>query len=107
MAAEKRKDADGTDGSAAVPVPRGSDGGDGAEVSEDQARVIERAAAIDVAKGFGMVCTRVPGSRAGSPPAEGVAGGGHLPGGGGADGSPALRGDPAAGAGGHLRNPGS
>ena len=38
-------------------------GGDGAEVSEDQARVIERAAAIDVAKGSGMVCTRVPGSR--------------------------------------------
>jgi transposase len=38
-------------------------GGHGAEVSEDQARVIERAAAIDVAKGTGMVCTRVPGSR--------------------------------------------
>ncbi|MGH3155586.1 MAG: hypothetical protein ACRDNF_03260 [Streptosporangiaceae bacterium] len=32
-------------------------------MSEDQARVIERAAAIDVAKGSGMVCTRVPGSR--------------------------------------------
>ena len=60
-AEEKRKDADGTDGSAAVP---GGHGGDGAEVCEDQARVIERAAAIDVAKGFGMVCTRVPGSRA-------------------------------------------
>jgi transposase len=62
MAAEEESaGADGTDGSAAVP---GGHGGDGAEVSEDQARVIERAAAIDVAKGFGMVCTRVPGSRA-------------------------------------------
>jgi transposase len=35
----------------------------GAEVAEDQVRVVERAAAIDVAKGSGMVCTRVPGSR--------------------------------------------
>ena len=62
MAAEEnRKDADGPDGSAAVP---GGHGGAGAEVSEDQARVIERAASIDVAKGFGMACTRVPGSRA-------------------------------------------
>jgi transposase len=39
-------------------------GGAGAEVSEDQTRVVVRAAAIDVAKGSGMVCTRVPGSRA-------------------------------------------
>jgi len=39
-------------------------GGDGAEVAEDRVQVVERAAAIDVAKGFGMVCTRVPGSRA-------------------------------------------
>ena len=38
-------------------------GGDGAEVAEDRVQVVERAAAIDVAKGFGMVCTRVPGSR--------------------------------------------
>ncbi len=54
MAAEENhRHADRTDGSA---VP-GGHGGDGAEVSEDQARVIERAAAIDVAKGFGMVCT--------------------------------------------------
>ncbi|MBO0821472.1 MAG: IS110 family transposase [Nocardiopsaceae bacterium] len=49
MAAEKKDTAAG-------------DGG-GAEVSEDQARVVERSAAIDVAKGSGMVCTRVPGSR--------------------------------------------
>lgn len=64
MAAGKKKDADGK-GSA----PGGAAGvaaghcGDGAEVSEDQVRVIERSAAIDVAKGSGMVCTRVPGSR--------------------------------------------
>jgi hypothetical protein len=38
-------------------------GGEGAEVAEDRVQVVERAAAIDVAKGFGMVCTRVPGSR--------------------------------------------
>src|SRR6202022_4165992 len=38
-------------------------GGDGAEVAEDHVQVVERAAAIDVAKGSGMVCTRVPGSR--------------------------------------------
>ena len=57
MAAGKGKDrADGR-GS-------GAHGGDGAEVAEEDARVVEYAAAIDVAKGFGMVCTRVPGSRA-------------------------------------------
>ena len=60
MAAGKKKDADVTGGPAGVAA---GDGGDGAEVSEDQVRVIERAAAIDVAKGSGMVCTRVPGSR--------------------------------------------
>ena len=38
-------------------------GGDGAEVAEERVQVVEYAAAIDVAKGFGMVCTRVPGSR--------------------------------------------
>ena len=40
-------------------------GDDAGEVSEDRVEVIDRAAAIDVAKGFGMVCTRVPGSRPG------------------------------------------
>ena len=63
MAAGK-KDANGkgsaADGTAGVAAEHG---GDGAEVSEDQVRVIERAAAIDVAKGSGMVCIRVPGSR--------------------------------------------
>ena len=54
MAARKDK-ADG----AGVP----EHGGDGAEVAEELTQVVEYAAAIDVAKGFGMVCTRVPGSR--------------------------------------------
>jgi hypothetical protein len=62
--AARKKNADGTGstpgGAAGVAAEHG---GDGAEVSEDQARVIERSAAIDVAKGSGMVCTRVPGSR--------------------------------------------
>ena len=40
-------------------------GGNGAEVAEDSTQVVEYAAAIDVAKGSGMVCIRVPGSRAG------------------------------------------
>jgi transposase len=39
------------------------DGGDGAEVAEERVEVVTYAAAIDVAKGSGMVCTRVPGSR--------------------------------------------
>jgi hypothetical protein len=38
-------------------------GGDGAEVVEELTQVVAYAAAIDVAKGSGMVCTRVPGSR--------------------------------------------
>ena len=54
MAAEKGK-ADG----AGVP----GHGGGGAEVAEERTQVVGYAAAIDVAKGFGMVCTRVPGSR--------------------------------------------
>ena len=54
MAARKDK-ADG----AGVP----GHGGDGAEVAEELTQVVAYAAAIDVAKGFGMVCTRVPGSQ--------------------------------------------
>ena len=42
----------------------GAAGGGAAEVAEDSTQVVEYAAAIDVAKGSGMVCTRVPGSRA-------------------------------------------
>ena len=41
----------------------GEGGGDGAEVAEERTEVVTYAAAIDVAKGSGMVCTRVPGSR--------------------------------------------
>jgi hypothetical protein len=43
------------------------EGGDGAEVAEERVEVVVYAAAIDVAKGFGMVCTRVPGSAAWPP----------------------------------------
>jgi transposase len=42
----------------------GAAGGGAAEVAEDSTQVVEYAAAIDVAKASGMVCTRVPGSRA-------------------------------------------
>jgi transposase len=42
----------------------GAAGGGAAEVAEDSTQVVEYAAAIDVAKGSGMVCTRVAGSRA-------------------------------------------
>jgi hypothetical protein len=38
--------------------------GDGAELTDERVEVVTYAAAIDVAKGSGMVCTRVPGSRA-------------------------------------------
>ena len=44
-------------------APSSWPGDDGAEVAEERAEVVRYAAAIDVAKGFGMVCTRVPGSR--------------------------------------------
>ena len=54
----KEKDADGKSAGAVA-----EHGGDGAEVAGDRVQVVEYAAAIDVAKGFGMVCTRVPGSR--------------------------------------------
>jgi transposase len=58
MSAGKKNANDGAaDGAAA------EHGGDGAEVAEDRVQVVEYAAAIDVAKGSGMVCTRVPGSR--------------------------------------------
>jgi len=59
--AAKKNAKTGTDRtSAAAAAERG---GDAAEVAEDRVQVVERAAAIDVAKGSGMVCTRVPGSR--------------------------------------------
>jgi len=46
--------------------PAPGHGGAAGEASEDRVELTERAAAIDVAKGFGMVCTRVPGSRPGA-----------------------------------------
>src|SRR5260370_6593818 len=39
-----------------VPVPAG----EGVEVTDAPVQVVDRAAAIDVAKGSGMVCTRLP-----------------------------------------------
>jgi transposase len=52
------------DGAAAgSPAVAGPGGGEGAEVAEERVEVVTYAAAIDVAKGSGMVCTRVPGSR--------------------------------------------
>jgi len=50
----------GTDRNSAAAA---AEHGGGAEVAEDRVQVVEYAAAIDVAKGSGMVCTRVPGSR--------------------------------------------
>jgi transposase len=60
--AAKKKDTKKNAG-AGVPGAVPEHGGDGAEVAEERVQVVERAAAIDVAKGAGMVCTRVPGSR--------------------------------------------
>ena len=52
MARKKGKDPAGTGGLELTGEP--------VEVSDEPAEVIARAAAIDVAKGSGMVCTRVP-----------------------------------------------
>jgi transposase len=46
-----------------LPAGSSAPGDDGAEVAEERVEVVRYAAAIDVAKGSGMVCTRVPGSR--------------------------------------------
>ena len=62
MAAGKKNAGKDTDGKGAAGGEAAS-GDDGAEVAEDRVQVVTYAAAIDVAKGFGMVCTRVPGSR--------------------------------------------
>jgi transposase len=59
MTAGKNTRKDGT----ASGSPAGQGGGAGAEVAEEHVEVVTYAAAIDVAKGSGMVCTRVPGSR--------------------------------------------
>src|ERR1700746_3428133 len=64
MAAGKKKDT-GVAGSAAGGAASlaARDGGGGAGGCAEPVRGIGRARAIDVAKGSGMVCTRVPGSR--------------------------------------------
>ena len=56
---EERHEDGGRPGDGVPPVH----GGDGWEVSDEVTQVVEYAAAIDVAKGFGMVCARVPGAR--------------------------------------------
>ena len=61
MAAKKKAKEKDADGKSTGTVAE--HGGDGAEVAEDRVQVVEYAAAIDVAKGSGMVCTRVPGCR--------------------------------------------
>jgi transposase len=59
-AAGKNAEQDAPGGAAGAAAEHG---GDGAEVAEDRVEVVTYAAAIDVARGSGMVCTRVPGSR--------------------------------------------
>ena len=63
MAAREKNENDTPGMPGAGPGPE--HGGAAGETSEDRVEVIERSAAIDVAKGFGMACTRVPGSRPG------------------------------------------
>ena len=53
----------GKDAAPGPPAAASGPGDDGAEVAEERVEVVTYAAAIDVAKGSGMVCTRVPGSR--------------------------------------------
>jgi len=65
MAARKNSPKKDTrkDAGAGPPAELSWPGDDGTEVAEERTEVVRYAAAIDVAKGFGMVCTRVPGSR--------------------------------------------
>ena len=62
MAARKKKNTS-KDAASGPPATASQPGGGGAEVAEERVEVVTYAAAIDVAKGTGMVCTRVPGSR--------------------------------------------
>jgi hypothetical protein len=61
MAARKKNVS--KDAAAGSPAASSAPGDDGAEVAEERVEVVMYAAAVDVAKGSGMVCTRVPGSR--------------------------------------------
>jgi hypothetical protein len=58
-----RKKNTSKDGGSGSPAASSQPGGGGAEVAEERVEVVRYAAAVDVAKGSGMVCTRVPGSR--------------------------------------------
>jgi transposase len=60
MAARKKNT--GNDTGAPGPAA-GPPGGDGAEMAEERTEVVTYAAAVDIAKGSGMVCTQTPGSR--------------------------------------------
>ena len=60
--AARRKNANHDTETAPGPAA-GQPGGDGAEVAEERTEVVTYAAAVDIAKGSGMVCTRTPGSR--------------------------------------------
>ena len=62
MAARKKKNTS-KDAASGPPATASQPGDGGAEVAEERVEVVTYAAAIDVAKGTGMVCTRVPGSR--------------------------------------------
>jgi len=61
MAARKKNTK--KDAASGSPAAASQPGDGGAEVAEERAGVVAYAAAVDVAKGSGMVCTRVPGSR--------------------------------------------
>ena len=61
MAARKKNTK--TDTVSGSPAAASQPGDGGAEVAEERVEVVTYAAAIDVAKGSGMVCTRVPGNR--------------------------------------------
>ena len=61
MAARKKNTK--TDAVSGSPAAASQPGDGGAEVAEERVEVVTYAAAIDVAKGPGMVCTRVPGNR--------------------------------------------
>ena len=61
MAARKKNTK--TDAMSGSPAAASQPGDGGTEVAEERVEVVTYAAAIDVAKGSGMVCTRVPGNR--------------------------------------------
>ena len=63
MTARKKKKNTSKDAASGSPAASSQPGDGSAEVAEERVEVVRYAAAIDVAKGSGMVCTRVPGSR--------------------------------------------